>query len=61
MVARIKARLFQTAIFSSTKIVLMFNSLGPLDAFKRPKIFVFFPKKKKNWSDQNPDLLSRFV
>ena len=29
------------------QLILIINSLGPVDAFKRPKIFVFFSKKKK--------------
>ena len=31
----------------------IFNSLGPVDAFKRPKIFVFSKKKKKKKIDPN--------
>ena len=34
---------------------IIFNSLGPVDAFKRPKIFVVFSKKKKKKKLARPE------
>ena len=38
---------FGFCFWSHMQMLQNINSLGPVDAFKRPKIFVFFSKKKK--------------